>query len=94
MEMIIHLISRVDNWLDRTGEKLKKKEISIPTDLLGGILFFIFGIAMLFIIPDQIALKKKEIVNGRQFPTLLMYVMIACAVVLIVSQIIKIVRHQ
>lgn len=94
MEMITNLIGRLDTWLDRTGEKLKKKEMSVPTDLVGGIFFLLFGIAMLFVIPAQIVVKKKEIVNGRQFPSMLMYIMIGCAVILIITQIIKILRHQ
>lgn len=87
-------VQRIDRTLDGMGAKLQKRQWNIPTDLLGGILFLLFGLAMLFIIPDQIEIKKKEIVNGRAFPNLLMYIMIACSVVLIVTQIVKIVRKQ
>ena len=87
-------VQRIDRALDGMGMRLKKKQWNIPTDLLGGILFLLFGLAMLFIIPDQIEIKKKEIVNGRAFPNLLMYIMIACSIVLIVSQILKIMRGQ
>ncbi len=59
----------------------------MPTDLLGGVLFLIFGLVMLWLIPQQIEIKKKELVNGRAFPNL-MYVMIACSIILIVQQVI------
>lgn len=66
----------------------------MPTDLLGGVLFLIFGLVMLWLIPQQIEIKKKELVNGRAFPNLLMYVMIACSIILIVQQVIKLARGQ
>ncbi len=87
-------ITRVEKKIDQAEEKLRSHELSVPTDLIGGIVFLIFGLVVLYIIPTQIEIKKKEIVNGRQFPNLLMYIMIACAIVLIISQIIKLLRHQ
>ena len=60
----------------------------------GGVLFLIFGLVMLWLIPQQIEIKKKELVNGRAFPNLLMYVMIACSIILIVQQVIKLARRQ
>ena len=89
-----HWITALDEKIDRAEEKLKAHEISLPTDLIGGIIFLIFGLVVLYIIPSQIEIKKKEIINGRQFPSLLMYMMIVCAVILIVSQIIKLLRHK
>ena len=88
------LVASVDAKLDAIGNKLKKKEWKVPTDLLGGVLFLIFGLVMLWLIPQQIEIKKKELVNGRAFPNLLMYVMIACSIILIVQQVIKLARRQ
>ena len=88
------LVESVDAKLDAIGDKLKKKEWKVPTDLLGGVLFLIFGLVMLWLIPQQIEIKKKELVNGRAFPNLLMYVMIACSIILIVQQVIKLARRQ
>ena len=87
-------VAALDAKLDAIGDKLKKKEWKVPTDLLGGVIFLIFGLVMLYIIPLQIEVKKKELVNGQAFPNLLMYVMIACSIVLIVNQVIKIVRKE
>ena len=65
------LVASVDAKLDAIGDKLKKKEWKVPTEI-----------------------KKKELVNGRAFPNLLMYVMIACSIILIVQQVIKLARRQ
>lgn len=88
------LIACIDARLDAIGDKLKKKEWKVPTDLLGGVIFLIFGLVMLRIIPQQIEIKKKELVNGQAFPNLLMYIMIACSIVLIVNQVIKLMRKE
>ena len=87
-------IASIDAKLDAIGNKLKKKEWNVPTDLLGGVLFLIFGLVMLYVIPLQVEIKKKELINGRAFPNLLMYVMIACAIILIVNQVMKLIRKQ
>ena len=87
-------MAALDAKLDAIGDKLKKKEWKVPTDLLGGVIFLLFGLAMLYIIPLQIEIKKKELVNGQAFPKLLMYVMIACSVILIVNQTLKLLRKQ
>lgn len=84
----------IDAKLDAIGDKLKKKEWKVPTDLLGGVIFLLFGLAMLWIIPQQIEIKKKELVNGQAFPNLLMYVMIGCAIILIVQQVLKLMRKE
>ena len=87
-------VAALDAKLDAIGDKLKKKEWKVPTDLLGGVIFLVFGLLMLYIIPLQIEIKKKELVNGQAFPKMLMYVMIACSVILIVNQVIKLMRKE
>ena len=88
------LIAGIDAKLDAIGEKLKKKEWKVPTDLLGGVLFLILGLVMLYIIPLQVEVKKRELVNGKAFPNLLMYVLIACSIILIINQVAKIMRKE
>ena len=87
-------MAALDAKLDAIGDKLKKKEWKVPTDLLGGVIFLVFGLLMLYIIPLQIEVKKKELVNGQAFPKLLMYIMIACSIILIVNQVIKMLRKE
>ncbi len=87
-------IERMDAWFDRTGEKLEKKEIRVPIDLVAGILFLLFGIFILAIMPAQVTVSEKDIVNGRVFPSMLMVVlMIACAC-LIIKEIYHLVRKE
>ena len=87
-------VAGIDAKLDAIGDKLKKKEWKVPTDLLGGVIFLIFGLVMLYIIPLQVEVKKKELVNGQAFPKLLMYIMIACSIILIVNQGLKMLRKE
>jgi hypothetical protein len=44
-------INRFHARLDAWGEKLCEKEIRIPVDLTVGILFFLFALAILFVMP-------------------------------------------
>ena len=88
------VVAAIDAKLDAIGDKLKKKEWQVPTDLLGGVIFLIFGLVMLYIIPQQVEIKKKELVNGQAFPNLLMYIMIACSIILIINQVMKMMRKQ
>ena len=80
--------------LDAIGDKLKKKEWKVPTDLLGGVLLSDLRAWMLWLIPQQIEIKKKERSTGEPFPNLLMYVMIARSIILIVQQVIKLARRR
>ena len=88
------IVARFDRWLDETGAKLREREVTVPSDLLGGALFLIFGVVMLFVIPGQIEVGQKEIITGRAFPNLLMYLLVACSAVLVITQIVKLARKQ
>ena len=92
---------RMKNWinrfharLDACGEKLCEKEIRIPVDLTVGILFFLFALAILFVMPLQVIVSDKDVVNGRAFPTLLMVVMMICCGMLIVKELYKLFTKQ
>lgn len=82
--------SRVDRW----GEELDKKELRIPVDLTVGILFFLFALVILLVMPQQVAISEKDTVNGRAFPTLLMVVMMICCAMLVVKELYKIITKQ
>ena len=87
-------INRVHARLDAWGEKLCEKEIRIPVDLTVGILFFLFALAILFVMPQQVIVSDKDVVNGRAFPTLLMVVMMICCGMLIVKELYKLFTKQ
>ncbi len=84
-----NMIDRMDTRLDSWGEKLSQKNIRYPADLVTGILFLVFSVVILLIMPKQVAVSDKDVVDGRAFPTLLMYVMMACSAVLVLKDVYK-----
>lgn len=89
-DSLAQLYARLDGW----GEKLSKKEIRIPVDLTVGILFSAFALFILFIMPQQVVISEKDVVNGRAFPTLLMWVMLICCALLVCKELYKLVTKQ
>lgn len=85
-----HWVNQFHARMDRWGESLHKKELRIPIDLTVGILFFLFALVILFVMPQQVAISEKDAVNGRAFPTLLMVVMMICCAMLVGKALYKI----
>ena len=81
---------RMDAW----GRKLHEKEIRIPIDLVTGVAFALFALVILLVMPDQVAISEKDVVNGRAFPTLLMTVMLLCCAMLIGKEVYKLATKQ
>lgn len=82
-------INEFHDRMDRWGERLHEKEIRIPVDLTVGVLFFLFALAILLVMPQQVAISEKDTVNGRAFPTLLMVVMMICCAMLVGKELYK-----
>ena len=87
-------VNQVHARLDAWGEKLHEKEIRIPVDLTVGILFFLFSLGILFVMPQQVVVSEKHVVNGRAFPTLLMVVMMICCGMLVAKELYKLFTKQ
>lgn len=85
-----HWVNQFHARMDRWGESLHKKELRIPIDLTVGILFFLFALVILFVMPQQVAISEKDAVNGRAFPTLLMVVIMICCAMLVGKELYKI----
>ena len=81
---------RMDAW----GRKLHEKEIRIPIDLVTGILFFLLGLGVLLVMPDQVSISEKDVVNGRAFPTMLTVVLLLCCAMLIGKELYKLATKQ
>ena len=81
---------RMDAW----GRKLHEKEIRVPIDLVTGVVFFLVGLGVLLVMPDQVAISEKDVVNGRAFPTLLTMVMLLCCAMLIGKELYKLATKQ
>lgn len=94
MEKQKGLFNNLNRRLDTLEERLKDKELVLPTDIIGAGLFFLFAVVMLLIMPNQISIAESDVVNGRMFPTLLLALMIICSVVLLINSIVKIYKKQ
>ena len=92
------MIPDILRHVPRKGENLmfneKEKEISIPPDLAGSILFFLLGAVLFFMLPSQVPISENDVINGRVFPKLLFSLMMICSAVLIIQNIIKISKKQ
>lgn len=89
------------NWIDRFhtcidtwGEKLHEKELRIPVDLTVGVLFLLFALFIMLVMPQQVAVSEKDVINGRAFPTLLMRVMMICCGLLIGKELYKLLTKR
>lgn len=80
--------------MDSLGDRLRDKEIRVPIDLTAGIVAILFSLFIFAVMPDQVAISEKDVVNGRAFPTLLMSVMLICGIVLVGREILKLMRKQ
>lgn len=92
--MAREFLQRIDSWLDATGEKLEKKKIRLYVDIIAPTIFIIFAVAVLLAMPSQIALLSSSSINERSFPTLLMFLIIICGVVLLGKEIFNIVAKK
>ncbi len=78
------------DWLDEKrdtiGEKLSKKEMKLPIDIVTGIFFLLLGAVILLIMPQQVPVSDSDVINGQAFPTLLMVVMMICSGVVLAKE--------
>lgn len=79
---------------DAVAARLKEKEVTIPTDLVGAVLFLVLGIVLYLAMPSQVAVSESDVVNGRSFPTLLVVLMIVCSIVLIIQNVMKLKKGE
>ena len=89
-----NLIERIEARLDDWGAKLEKKNIEYPVDLICGILFLVIGIVLLLIMPQQVQISEKDVVNGRAFPTMLVWLMLAMSALLVGREAYNMVMHR
>lgn len=87
-------MKNINEKLDSIGAKLAKKEITIPTDIVTSVVFFLLGVVLLLLVPSQTTVGKDEVVSGAAFPTYLCYIMIIGSVIVAIQNILKIVRKE
>jgi len=86
-KQVKNLIERIEARLDDWGAKLEKKNIEYPVDL-------ICGIVLLLIMPQQVQISEKDVVNGRAFPTMLIWLMLAMSALLVGREAYNMVMHR
>ena len=78
------------DWLDEKrdtiGEKLSKKEMKLPIDIVTGVFLLLLGEVILLIMPKQVPVSDSDVINGQAFPTLLMAVMMICSGVVLAKE--------
>ena len=89
-----NLIERAEAKLDEWGAKLEQKNIEYPVDLICGILFLVIGIVLLLIMPQQVQISEKDVVNGRALPTMLIWLMLAMSALLVGREAYNMVMHR
>lgn len=94
MGKLKNVLLSADQKLDRIGEQLKDKEVTLPTELLGAGIFLIFSIIMFAVMPSQVIVSETDVVNGRVFPRLLLMIMILCSLSLLASGLVKKARKE
>lgn len=89
-----NFIANAEKKLDTWGEKLEKINITYPSDLVTGVLFLILSVVILLIMPQQVQISDKDLVNGRAFPTMLAYLMMAMSLMLTGKELVKLVTKK
>lgn len=80
--------------LDEIAGRLREKEIRVPTDLLGAGCFLILAALILYLLPGQVPVSESDVINGRQFPAMLMWLMIVCCALLLIQNLIKLAKKE
>ena len=88
------VFERAEKKLDTWAERLAGINVSYPVDLVCGILFLIIGIVLLLVMPQQVKISEKDVVNGRAFPTMLVWVMLAMSAILVGREGLNTLRHK
>lgn len=83
--LVANIETRLDNW----GEKLEKINVKYPADLVTGVIFLVLACVLLAVMPSQVAISEKDVINGRAFPTLVVYLMMTCSALLILKDAFK-----
>lgn len=87
-------IENAEKKLDAWGEKLEKINVSYPSNLVTGIIALVLSIVLLIIMPQQVVISGKDLVNGRAFPSMLCYLMMAVSVLLIGGEVLKLIQKK
>lgn len=94
MGKIFGFLQSMDVAIDRTAQNFEGKKVKLYTDIVGPIVFIIFALAVLFLMPEQIKLTEESKINARTFPVILMGMILFFSVLLLIKEIIKIITKK
>lgn len=92
MQSFLQIFKNLDSKIDQIGESLEGKRVNFYPSLVGPLVFLAFAVAAFILMPSQVKVQENMATTARTFPTLLLQIMIAGSVVLLVTEIVKIVR--
>lgn len=94
MKNIHSFFHGINTGLDQIGAKLEGKRIKINQNIFGSVLFIIFSIVFIYIMPKQIKVTETSTINAQTFPLLLFRIILFCSVFILVKEIVKIILKQ
>lgn len=83
-----------EQWLDKIGTKLEQKKIKLYVNFIGPVVFIIFALVVLFLMPTQVLLLEESTITPRSFPTLLMGLILFCSVLQLIIEIVKTIKTK
>ena len=78
-------LKRIDGFIDVLADRLDRKRVSFYPTLAGALVFLMFSIVVLLLIPSQISVRPGASVTARTFPKLLTYIMMICSALLLLK---------
>lgn len=92
MQSFLQMLKKVDSKIDQVGTSLEGRKTNFYPSLAGPIVFLAFAVAAWILMPSQVKVQENMATTARTFPTLLLQIMIAGSVVLLATEIVKIIR--
>ena len=86
-------VRQLETSIDRIADSLHGKTLKFYPSIVGSIIFIVLSLAIFWWMPSQIKIQPGAI-TARTFPSLMAGIMLACSLVVLLREIVKIVRKQ
>ena len=94
MHSFLRMLKRVDGKIDTVGESLEGRMVKFYPSLVGPLVFLAFAVTAFLLMPSQVKVQENVATTARTFPTLLLQIMIGGSVVLLGTELVKIIRKM
>ncbi len=88
------MLKSLDSKIDMIGERLEGKKANFYPSIVGPLVFLVFAVAAFLLMPSQVKVQENMATTARTFPTLLLQIMIGGSVVLLGTELVKIIRRN